>query len=293
LDAHGGNASLARRYEEIDEATRSVRRQSLSEIPPIERAHAAIDEIRLWQAALRDRPEAIIFDQVIGGLEVGIFALVSGLYRQAYGSLRLAVELVAGMCWFSTHRLDLAEWQTGEKDLVWRDITNPDEGILSPRYRKAFFPELRDEKRYNGLNLKLYRELSEHVHGNVRTWSSNPNDIVFDRALHDEWLNKLETFMLVMNVTLSIRYLQEVPSQHLPRLDAILRFRIPQAEAIMKFLDDRLISEAAMEQLRAGDAVGMRGAADQSDVFASANSATVSSSGAQSTAAMDLGEEQQ
>jgi hypothetical protein len=215
---------LLKNYEEIAAATREVRRQSLTDLPPIEAAHYAIDEVRSWQQILQDRPESVVFGQIISGLELGLFALVSGLYRQAYGSLRLAVELLAALAWFSTSRLDLAEWQSGEKDLIWRDITNPDDGILSPRYRKAFFPELYEEKRYNSVFKKLYRELSEHVHGNAKTWGA-PDDIKFDKRLQDDWLAKLETFILVMHVLLSLRYLQEIAATHVLSLDPILRSR--------------------------------------------------------------------
>jgi hypothetical protein len=153
---------LTEHYDKISEAARLVRQDSLRDLVPLQAAHAVVDEIRLWQEILGARPEASIFDQIVSGLELGLFALVSGLYRQAYGSLRLAVELTVGVCWFSTNRLDLAEWQSGERDLIWKEITNQDEGVLSPRFRKAFFPELKEELKYNGLNKKLYRELSEY-----------------------------------------------------------------------------------------------------------------------------------
>ncbi len=234
---------LRTRYEEIAAASHRVRQQSLADVTPIDAAHGFVDEVKIWQVVLQDRPEAAIFAQVISGLELGLFALASGLYRQSYGSLRLAVELIAGMSWFSSHRLDLAEWQAGEKDLIWREITNQEEGILSPRYRKAFFPEISEERKYNGLYAKLYRELSEHVHGNARTWASGPDDIVFDQNQQNEWLSKLETFTLVMHVILSLRYLQELSNEHLRTLNPVLRARASQVTAILKYFDDRLPPE--------------------------------------------------
>lgn len=232
-------SSIEERYEQIAAATRDIRRLSLADGGPVETAEASISEIRVWQSALRNRPEAVVFAQVISALELGLFALVSGLYRQAYGSLRLAVELVAALSWFSTHRLDLAEWQTGERDLIWKDITNPDEGVLSPRYRKAFFPELNEERKYNGLFKKLYRELSEYVHGNARTWAG-PDDIAFDKSLHEGWLTKLETFLLVTNVLLSLRYLQEIDDEQMERLEPILSSRVSQVAAITKYFEERM-----------------------------------------------------
>lgn len=241
-------SDLVKRYEEIAEATKRVREESLADLAPIDAAHVVIDEVRTWQTALIARPEAVIFAQVISALEMGLFALVSGLYRQAYGSLRLAVELIAGLSWFSCHRLDLAEWQSGGKDLIWREIINSEEGILSPRYRKAFFPELNEERKYNGLYGKLYRELSEHVHGNARTWASGPDDIAFDDNLHSEWLEKLETFALVMHVLLSLRYLQELSPESLTALELILRSRASQVTALTKFYDDRMPTQNSSQE---------------------------------------------
>ena len=146
-----------------------------------------------------------MFEQINSGLELGLFALVSGLYRQAYGSLRLAVELTAGVCWFSTHRLDLAEWQSGERDLIWKEITNDEEGVLSPRFRKAFFPELTEERKYNGLS----------------------------------------TYMVVTTVQLSLRYLQKVGDGNIERLAPNLRSRVGHVSAITKYLDERLPAPAA------------------------------------------------
>jgi hypothetical protein len=238
--------NLQQRYEEIAEATKLVRQQSVGDGVAIEAAHAIIDEIRLWQTALNTRPEAVIFVQVISVLEMGIFSLVSGLYRQAYGSMRLAIELIAGLSWFSTHRLDLAEWQSGEKDLIWREITNQEEGVLSPRYRKAFFPELNEERRYGGLYAKLYRELSEYVHGNANTWTSGSDEISFNQSLHTGWLQKFETFALVVHVLLSLRYLQEISAENLASLEPALRGRAPQVTALTKFFDDRLVSQVPL-----------------------------------------------
>jgi hypothetical protein len=242
---------LKQHYDAISEAARRVRQESLADPTPLKAAHAALDEIRLWQGILDARPEASIFGQVVSGLELGLFALVSGLYRQAYGSLRLAVELSAGMCWFSTHRLDLAEWQSGERDLIWKEIANEDEGILSPRYRKAFFPELNEERKYNSLNKKLYRELSEYVHGNARTWTG-PDDIKYDEQLHRSWFEKLETCMVITTVMLSLRYLQEIGDTDVEKLAPILRRRVAHVSAIAKHLEERFpVKAEAVEAVRA------------------------------------------
>jgi hypothetical protein len=248
-------------YERIAEGARAVRQQSLADSSGIEAAHRSIADIKAWQEVLVARPEASIFAQIISALELGLFSLVSGLYRQAYGSLRLAVELSAGISWFSTHRLDLAEWQTGQFDLVWREITNTDEGILSPRYRKAFFPEFKEEKKYDSLCKTLYRELSEYVHGNARTWAG-PDDIRFDDELQADWLNRLETYLLVATVLFAVRYLQEVSRNDLEKLQPVLRSRVSHVEAIVKYLEEKLQPAAGLqEEHRESPPIGPQGTA--------------------------------
>jgi hypothetical protein len=51
---------LRTRYEEIAAASHRVRQQSLADVTPIETAHAFVDEVKIWQVALQDRPEAAI-----------------------------------------------------------------------------------------------------------------------------------------------------------------------------------------------------------------------------------------
>lgn len=245
-------------YDKISEAARLVRHDSLADLAPLQAAHDIVEEIKLWQEILSTRPEAAIFDQIVSGLELGLFALVSGLYRQAYGSLRLAVELTVGISWFSTRRLELAEWESGERDLIWKDITNPDEGVLSPRFRKAFFPDLKDERQYNGLNKKLYRELSEYVHGHASTWAG-VDDIKYDEKLHRAWFEKLETYMIVTSVLLSLRYLQEVGNEAIAKLAPKLRLRVGHVSAITDYLDEKLPPSAAA--VPAAAAAGMQPAA--------------------------------
>ena len=118
-------------------------------------------------------------------------------------------------------------------------MTNPDEGVLSPRFRKAFFPDLKEELKYNGLNKKLYRELSEYVHGHASTWAG-ADDIKYDEKLHKAWLEKLETYMTVTSVLLSLRYIQEVGDDAVIKLAPKLRARVGHVTAIATYLDERV-----------------------------------------------------
>ena len=74
---------------------------------------------------------------------------------------------------FSTNRLDSADWQRGVFDISWARLIDSDQGVLSPRYANAFFPELKaDIEEYREQAKTLYRTLSEFVHGNQYTGNS-------------------------------------------------------------------------------------------------------------------------
>src|SRR5205823_6653593 len=91
---------------------------------------------------------------------------------------------------FSANRLELAEWLNGARDVKWASLIDQESGVLSTRYADAFFPELRGSvKNYNAIGSKVYRELSEFVHGNQHTWGGMTDQIVFSKELQSRWFS--------------------------------------------------------------------------------------------------------
>lgn len=163
---------------------------------------------------LSARPEGIVLQHALNEATVGLFLLTSGLYRPAYLSLRLFLELSLACVYFSANRLELAEWMNGTNDIRWATLTHEESGILSARYANAFFPELRDSVRlYAAIANKLYRELSEFVHGNHHTWGTT-DQIVFDLTLQSRWLQNFQEAVTVVHYALCLRFMKElVPSE--------------------------------------------------------------------------------
>jgi hypothetical protein len=137
--------------------------------------------------------------------QFALLAVVQGQYRQAFMALRLSLELLLGGVWFSANELELRFWLRGERDLVWGNMLRGDNGVLSPRFVRAFCGDLSDEaKHYQAMAEKVYRECSEYVHGNVH--ASLDTTLVFQEEIFQEWHAKAGAVRLVSTFALWIRY---------------------------------------------------------------------------------------
>ena len=124
----------------LNEASAAVIRAATADPNEIGTAQEQIDQLDQWSKAIQSRPESIVFQNAISEVATGAFLLISGLYRPAFTSLRLFLELSLAAVHFSANRLELAEWVQGRKDVVWSALIDPENGILSRRYASAFFP---------------------------------------------------------------------------------------------------------------------------------------------------------
>jgi hypothetical protein len=158
-------------YLALNDAARTSIEQSTDDPTGLGSAQDRVDDLSRWRALLAERPDSVVFWHALNEVTVGLFLLASGLYRPAFVSLRLFLELSLASVHFSTNRLELAEWLGGVRDVHWASLSDSEQGVLSPRYAKAFFPELSESVLiYNAIGRKIYRELSEFVHGNHHTW---------------------------------------------------------------------------------------------------------------------------
>src|SRR5437762_10572024 len=121
------------------------------------------------------------------------------------------LELSLASVHFSTNRLELAEWLNGGRDVKWASLADGEQGVLSVRYADAFFPDLRDSVRtYNTIASKIYRELSEFVHGNHKTWGVTTDQIEFNEDAHARWLSNFADASTTVVYALCLRFLKEL-----------------------------------------------------------------------------------
>ncbi|PVH23855.1 hypothetical protein [Sphingobacterium corticibacter] len=124
------------------------------------------------QEIMNVNEEPCALKNAISQIETSIYCLTLGLYRQSYSSLRLGFELALGSIQFSVNKLEFLEWQMGKQDVKWVKIIDEDNGLISKRYFDIFFPELTALcNNYNSSSKRVYRKLSEFVHGNNGTWN--------------------------------------------------------------------------------------------------------------------------
>lgn len=171
---------------------------------------------------LEDHAITGLIESVAAQLESATLFATFGLYRQAFSALRLALELGLGASYFSVHRLDLKEWLAGKGDIKWSQLIDEDNGVLSPRFSNAFFPELTDEtKEVSKRATLLYRELSEFVHGNHETWIDSGLAISFNMDANNRYQDKCQEAFEIILFTLTCRYLKDLDETKCDEVDFI------------------------------------------------------------------------
>jgi hypothetical protein len=206
-------------YAALAERAGRVRAAVFANVQIVARGHRHIEDFTIWRQILEKRTEVVSLTYAIQELQTGVYAAISGLYRPAYVSLRLALELTLGTVFFSANRLNLEEWRSGVGDLHWATVTDANNGVLSARYVKAFFPELGSLTDAQTLASSVYRELSEFVHGNLHTLLSTPESVVFDPKLHNRYFELLTEVSYLGNLALVLRYLCELDKDSLARVE--------------------------------------------------------------------------
>lgn len=161
--------------------------------------------------AISDRPEVSVLESAVKEYQFALFALATGQYRHAFVGLRLFFELMLAAVQFSAHEIDFRMWSKDEKDINWNLIKNPENGVFSKNFIRAFNPDLSDNgKQYLAIAESVYRECSEFVHGNAATHKRLPSDILFQEDTFNFWHEKATTMRLVIIFAFSARYLNYI-----------------------------------------------------------------------------------
>jgi hypothetical protein len=171
---------------------------------------------------LEDSAISELIKSVAAQFESATLFAAFGLYRQAFSALRLALELGLGAIYFSVFRLDLSEWLDGRGDIKWSQLTDDDNGVLSHRFSNAFFPDLTSDVPGFSIRAKrLYRELSEFVHGNYETWKNEGLVISYSASASQRYQGKCKETFEVILFTLCCRYLRDLSEAKRDQLEFI------------------------------------------------------------------------
>ena len=190
-------------------------------------------DLEAWSRALRDKQEYPLFETALEEYALSVLNVCQGQYRNAFKSLRLVLELCLQGTYLSTNLLLLSEWLKGEQDTNWTALVDVESGIASRRFCKAFFPELVDHvANFREMARKVYRELSECIHGNVPAHIPLPTTLAFDAGALNVWHQKASTVRLVVLFYLSVRYLNCVTVGDRSSLESGVRDQLGHIEAI-------------------------------------------------------------
>ena len=179
-------------------------------------------EMDAWIEALSAKPERLLIESANQEFLVAMLNAAQAQYRNAFKGLRLVLELCLQGVFLSSDLISLREWLASDRDTNWSQLTGED-GVFCRRFVRAMFPDLVDRApAFRGLATKLYRELSECIHGNVPSAIPLPNMIEFDQAALDLWVSKATTVRLVVHFALTMRYLLELAPTSSPRLEPVV-----------------------------------------------------------------------
>ena len=168
----------------------------------------------------------------------GLYLVAGGAYRPALTALRLFLELSLASIFFSANRLELAEWVAGNKDIFWSQLVDYDNGVLSTRYTKAFFPELSIEiGSFNAKARETYRGLSEYVHGNKATLATTEESLRYSADLMTMWFDHFHSATETVLIALSVRFLKELDDDSISTIAAATRDRIGYIAPIREYIE--------------------------------------------------------
>ena len=158
------------------------------------RSHLFVQEIEIWTSVLGSRRENTLLKMAAHEYQYAILALAQGHYRHAFKGLRLVLELTLQAGYLSTRELELREWLQNRKDTVWAALVDRENGVLSVRYARSFFPSLEEHVSYHcALAEQVYRECSECVHGNIPKHIPLPDSLAFLQGSFDLWHAKSDS----------------------------------------------------------------------------------------------------
>ena len=187
------------------------------------RSHNFIPDYELLRNVIKGRPEAKVLTFAIREYQFALYAVAAGNYRHAFISLRLFFELSLSTIHFSASEIKYRKWLAKIDDIAWAALIDRENGIYSVSFISAFNQELAPSGRqYAALAEKVYRECSEHVHGNFHTHPTDDTPIAFEKSTVMAWNGLSETVRLCILFAYAARFLKLLPLEDRNKLEPIM-----------------------------------------------------------------------
>lgn len=196
-------------FQRLNNDSQDVLARTMADKDSLGSLHHLSSCIYEFSGCIVDQQEKQILETVSAQLESATFNLILGLYRQAFSSLRLALEMGLAAIYFSTNKIELYEWLEGRMDIKWSKLVDENNGVLSNRFAMAFFREIAgDIEDYRNKAIFVYRTLSEYVHGNNETWSDSGIRLSYNKGLFDKYSDCYKTVCEVILFSATCRYVK-------------------------------------------------------------------------------------
>lgn len=229
--------NISEYYTKLNLQSQKIFQETLENSHNLGKCHHFSSFISEFSDCIADNDIKKILQTVFIQLESATLNLALGLYRQAFSSLRLAFELGLGAIHFSINRLELEEWKAGVCDIKWSKLIDNDNGVLSNRFCKAFFPSLQAHiLTINGDAKLTYRAMSEFVHGNSETWDTNGFTISYNFTLIEKYFQIFQSVCEILIFSLCCRYLQTIEAKQIEKLSPFLLEELTHFSPIREFL---------------------------------------------------------
>ncbi|MBW4464857.1 MAG: hypothetical protein KME07_05370 [Pegethrix bostrychoides GSE-TBD4-15B] len=210
-------------YKKLNESCQAIFDSSISDLESFGKVHYFSTCLFEFADKLNEEEEGNLLRVVSSQIEMSALNVSFGLYRQAFSSTRLALEMGLGMVYFSAFKLEYREWLRGKTDIKWSKIIDRENGVLSIRFANAFFPELsRDTEKYGTAAANVYRQLSEFVHGNYETWEASGLVLSKNDDLLRKYFQYSDLVKEVLLFALCCRFLKSFSSEKLDSMPFIL-----------------------------------------------------------------------
>ncbi|WP_322045795.1 hypothetical protein [Paraburkholderia sp. J67] len=190
-------------------------------------------DLDVWREAIAAGPSARMLTDAAAEYVMSMLNVCQGQYRNAFKGLRMVLELCMQSSFLSAHLVLREEWLKGKADTIWATLVDADDGPLSVRFGRAFFPELDGHiTHFRQLCQTLYRELSECIHGNVPNHIPLPTGLVFSQESFALWHEKARLVRLVVHFSFALRHLKSIPASRRSDVAAVLLDQLGHIEAI-------------------------------------------------------------
>jgi hypothetical protein len=195
VDAHFGDGEVAGRHDQT---------------------RLTVEQCELWNDVLKGRLELAALNTAADELNNGFYNIATGQYREAYGNLRLWLELSMATVRFSVDEFALRQWLRDRSDIIWSELVkerDQDKPIFTTEFVSAFNEDMGGRwTQYRTIANKLHRELSTHVHGAASTRRAS-RALTFVRENALGWLQNCEDGHLAWQYLMLARYSEILKSQ--------------------------------------------------------------------------------